>query len=148
MTHQVSFFETLLNKSQIESGEWQKQAKYVRLTMDHWRWIPHSFEKFQNAIFFKISKNSFYGLTWMGLKPHHSFFSNFFLTNMVARGVQSFCILEGATDPLIQQKLKFLYQSTPDISWTNAKNFQSISWAVSDLWSFTYKILASVHLRL
>ena len=27
----------------------------VSITMDHWLWILHSFEKFQNAIFFKIS---------------------------------------------------------------------------------------------
>ena len=27
---------------------------------------------------------------------------------MVARGVQSFCTLEGATNPLIEQQLKFL----------------------------------------
>ena len=30
-------------------------------SMDHWLWIPHSFEKFQNAIFFKISKIPFMG---------------------------------------------------------------------------------------
>ena len=52
---------------------------------------------------------------------------------MVARGVQSFYILEDATDPLIEQWLKFLCQFTPNIWWTNAENFKSISWAVSDL---------------
>ena len=69
-------------------------------------------------------------------------FSKFFSTNMVARGVQSFCILEGTTDPLIEQLLKFFCQFTPDIWWANAKNFKSISWAVSDLLPFNWKILA------
>ena len=80
-------------------------------------------------------------------KTPPNFFSNFFSTNMVARGVQSFCILEGATDLLNEQWLKFFCQFTPDIWWANAENFKSISWAVSDLWSFNWKILASAHLR-
>ena len=67
---------------------------------------------------------------------------------MVARGVQSFCILEGATDLLIEQWLKFLCQFTPDIWWTNTKNFKSISWVVSDLWSFNWKMLATAQLLL
>ena len=83
--------------------------------MDHWLWIPHSFKKFQNAIFFQDIKSSFHGVTQMGLKPHQNFFQKFFSTNMVARGVQSFCTLEGATDALIEKKLKFLSQLTPDI---------------------------------
>ena len=48
-------------------------------------------------------KKSFHLITKMGLKPHQSFFQKFFSTNMVARGVQFFCILEGATGPLIKQ---------------------------------------------
>ena len=36
-------------------------------------------------------------------KIQNSIFFNCFSTNMVDRGVQSFCILEGATDPLIEQ---------------------------------------------
>ena len=36
-----------------------------------------------------------------------SFSKFFFSTNMVTRGVQSFCILEGAADPLIDQLQKF-----------------------------------------
>ena len=51
----------------------------------------------------------------MGLEPHQIFFQNFSSTNMVARGVQSFYIVEGATDPLIEQWLKFLTQSDPDM---------------------------------
>ena len=39
----------------------------------------------------------------------------FFSTNMVARGVLSFGILEGATGPLIEQWLKFFVQFSPDI---------------------------------
>ena len=84
----------------------------------------------------------------MGLEPHQNFFQNFFSTNMVARGVQSFCILEGATDPLIEQWLKFSSQFSPDMWWTNAENFKLISWAVSELWSSNWKILSSARLRL
>ena len=50
-------------------------------------------------------KNSFHGVTQMGLKPHQKFFQKFFSTNMVARVVQSFCKLEGATDPQIEKKI-------------------------------------------
>ena len=84
----------------------------------------------------------------MGLEPHQNFFQIFFSTNMVARGVQSFCILEGATDPLIEQWLKFSSQFNPDMWWTNAENFKSISWVVSELSSFKWKILAIARLRL
>ena len=59
--------------------------------------------KISKRHFFQDIKNSFHGLTRMGLEPHQNFFQNFFSTNMVARGVQSFCILEGAADSLIQQ---------------------------------------------
>ena len=59
--------------------------------------------KISKRHFFQDIKNSFHGVTRMGLEPHQNFFQNFFSTNMVARGVQSFCILEGATDPLIEQ---------------------------------------------
>ena len=59
--------------------------------------------KFSKRHFFQDIKNSFHGVTRMGLKPHQNFFQFFFSTNMVARGVQSFCILEGATDPLIEK---------------------------------------------
>ena len=96
--------------------------------------------------FFQDIRNSFHGVTQIGLKPHQNFFQIFFSTNMVARGVQSFCILEGATDPLIEQLLKFFCQFTPDIWWANAENFKSISWVVSDLLPFNWKILAVVRL--
>ena len=62
---------------------------------------------------------------------------------MVAKGVQSFYILEGATDPLIEQWLKFSSQFSPDMWWTNAENFKSISWAVSELWLFNWKFSAT-----
>ena len=58
----------------------------------------------------------------MGLEPHQNFFQNIFSTNMVARGVLSFGILEGATGPLIEQWLKFFLQFSPDIWRTNAEN--------------------------
>ena len=97
--------------------------------------------------FFSRFKNSFHGVTGMGLKPHRNFFQNLFSTNMAARGVQSFYILEGATGPLIEQWLKFSCQFSPDMWWTNAENFKSISWTVSELWSFNWKILAIARLR-
>ena len=53
--------------------------------------------------FFQDIKNSFHGVTQIGLKPHQNFFQIFFSTNMAAGEVQRFCILEGATDPLIEQ---------------------------------------------
>ena len=51
----------------------------------------------------------------MGLEPHQNFFQNFFSTNMVARGVQSFFILEGTADLLTEQWQKFLYQFSPEV---------------------------------
>ena len=59
--------------------------------------------KISKRHFFQDIKNSFHGVTRIGLKPHQNFFQKFFSTNMVTRRVQSFCILEGATDPLIEQ---------------------------------------------
>ena len=105
-----------------------------------------AFWKIWKRHFFQDIKKSFHRVTQMGLKPHQNFFQFFFSTNMAAGGVQSFCILEGATDPLIEQWLKFLRQFTPDMWWTNAENFKSISWVVSDLLSFNWKILAIVRL--
>ena len=66
--------------------------------------------KISKCHFFQCMKNSFHGVTQMGLEPHQIFFQNFFSTIMVARGVLSFCVLEGATDPLIEQWLKFSSQ--------------------------------------
>ena len=59
--------------------------------------------KISNRHFFQDIKNSFHVVTGMGLEPHQNFFQNFFLTHMVARGIQSFSILEGAADSLIEQ---------------------------------------------
>ena len=64
---------------------------------------PALVQKISKRHFFKDIKNSFHGVTQIGLKPHQNFFQIFFSTNMVARGVQSFCILEGTTDLLIEQ---------------------------------------------
>ena len=62
------------------------------------------FRKISKRHFFQDIKNSFHGVTQMGLKPQQYFFQILFSTNMVtARGVQSFCILEGTTDSLIEQ---------------------------------------------
>ena len=59
--------------------------------------------KISKRHFFQDITNSFHGVTQLGLEPHQIFFLNFFSTNMVARGVLSFGILEGATGPLIEQ---------------------------------------------
>ena len=59
--------------------------------------------KISKCHFFQDIKNSFHGVTQIGLKPHENVFQTFFSTNTVARAVQSFCILEGATHPLIKQ---------------------------------------------
>ena len=72
-------------------------------------------QKISKRHFFQDIKNSLHGVTRMGLKTHQNFFQNFFSTNMVARGVQIFCTLEGATDPVIEQNLNLLCQFTPDI---------------------------------
>ena len=53
--------------------------------------------------FFQDINNSFHGVTQIGLKPHQIFLKIFFSTNTAARGVQSFCIIEGATCLLIEQ---------------------------------------------
>ena len=63
----------------------------------------HTHPKNFKMPFFQDIKNSFHGVTQMGLEPHQIFFQFFFSTNMVFRVVQSFCILEGATDALIEQ---------------------------------------------
>ena len=57
--------------------------------------------KFSKRHFFQDIRKSFHGVTQVCLKPHQNFFQKFFSTNMVAREVQSFCILMDATDPLI-----------------------------------------------
>ena len=59
-------------------------------------------QKISKRHFFQHIKNSFHRVTQMGLKPHQNFKKIFFSTNMAAGGVQGFCILEGATDPLIE----------------------------------------------
>ena len=52
--------------------------------------------------FFQDIKKSFHGVTEIGPKPHQIFFWKKISTNMVARGVRSFSILEGATGTLIE----------------------------------------------
>ena len=69
--------------------------------MDHRLWMVHLFEKISKRHFFQDIKYTFHGVTQMGLEPN--FFQNFSSTSMVARGVQSFCILEGTIYQLIEQ---------------------------------------------
>ena len=54
--------------------------------------------KISNRHFFQDIKNSFHGVTQMGLETHQIFFQNFFSTNMVARGVQG---LQKLRTPLV-----------------------------------------------
>ena len=65
--------------------------------------------KISKRHFFQDINNSFHGVTQIGPKPHQKVLQIFFSTNMVARGVESFCIIEDATDPLIEQWLKFFF---------------------------------------
>ena len=73
--------------------------------------------------FFNVSKISSWEVNQIGLKPHRIFFQIFVSTNMVATGVQSFCILKGASGPFIDQLINFFCQFSPDIWWTNAEKF-------------------------
>ena len=104
--------------------------------------------KISKCHFFQDIKNSFHGVTQICLKPHQNFFQIFFSTYMVARRAQSFYILEGATELLIELWPKFFNKFNPDMWWTNAENFKPISLLVPDLLLFNWKILAIVGLRL
>ena len=73
--------------------------------MDHWLLMVHLFKNFLNTFFSRYQKF----LSWdnsNGSKTTPKYFSIFFSTNMVARGVQMFCIPEGTTDPMIEQWLR------------------------------------------
>ena len=104
--------------------------------------------KISKRHFFQDIKKSFHGVTQICLKPHQNFFQIFFSTYMVARRAQSFYILEGATELLIELWPKFFNKFNPDMWWTNAENFKPISLLVPDLLLFNWKILAIVGLRL
>ena len=64
---------------------------------------PALIQKISKRHFFQDMKNSLHGVTQMGLKPHQNFFQKIFSTNMVARGVQSFCILKDINLHMIEQ---------------------------------------------
>ena len=59
-------------------------------------------QKISKHHFFQGIKNSFHEVIQIGVEQYQNF-SIFFSTSVVARGFQSFCILEGATDPPIEQ---------------------------------------------
>ena len=119
----------------------------------HYPWTTEALDgravrKISKRHFFQDIKNSFHGVTQICLKPHQNFFQIFFSTYMVARRAQSFYILEGATELLIELWPKFFDKFNPDMWWTNAENFKPISLLVPDLLLFNWKILAIVGLRL
>ena len=121
----------------------------LQLARNHWIYLDRRLIwKISKPHFFQGIKNSFHWIANIGPEPHQNFFQIFFSTNLVARGAQSFGILEGATDLLIEQWSKFSCQFNPDMWWTNAENFKPISSLVSDLLLFNWKILAIVGLRL
>ena len=97
----------------------------VCLSMDHWLWMVQSFKKFQNTIFSRYQKMLSSGNS-NGSKTSPKFFSYSFF-NKYTRGVQSFCKLQGATNPLIEQWLKCFQQFTPNMWWTNTENLKTIS---------------------
>ena len=53
--------EKIKNKNPGSNNGWTPLHSSAKQGMDHWLWIPHSFEKFQNAIFFKTLKFPFMG---------------------------------------------------------------------------------------
>ena len=91
-------------------GSYYKSARSLKLAISIC-YVHHGSLTLDGAVvrkiskhhFFQCMKNSFHGLCQMGLEPHQNLKRFFFSTNMVARGIQSLCILEGATDPLIEQ---------------------------------------------
>ena len=96
---------------------------------NHWIYLDGRLvRKISKRHFFQDIKKSFHGVTQMGPKPHQIFFWKNISTNMVARGVRSFGILEGASGTLIEICPKFFCQFSADIWWTNAENFKAISW--------------------
>ena len=46
----------------LRQGKENKTTRIMIQPMDHWLWTPCLSQKFQNAIFFKISKIPFLGL--------------------------------------------------------------------------------------
>ena len=126
---------------------------FIFIYLCHYSWTTEALDgravrKISKRHFFQDIKNSFHGVTQICLKPHQNFFQIFFSTYMVARRAQSFYILEGATEPLIELWPKFFNKFNPDMWWTNAENFKPISLLVPDLLLFSWKILSMVGLRL
>ena len=71
----------------------------VEQAIDHCTLDGRADQKISKRHFFQDIKNSFHRVPQIGLKLHQIFFP----TNMVARGTQIFCLLEGATDTLIEE---------------------------------------------
>ena len=133
LTNKLVYRSVENKKWSLENKKWSlENKKWLPLKLeatDH-NWFPtvslYSIPWITGSGFHTRSKNfktPFFSryqkfLSWgnsNGSKTTPNFFQKFFSTNMVARGVQSFCILEGATDLLIEQWLKFLCQFTPDM---------------------------------
>ena len=81
---------------------------FVSQDKKHWIYLDGRLvRKISKRHFFQDIKKSFHGVTQMGPKPHQFFFWKNISTNMVARGVRSFSILEGATGTVIEISPKF-----------------------------------------
>ena len=76
-------------------------------------------------------------------KTKPKFFSIFFSTNMATGGVQSFCILEGATDSLIEHlsyPMKGIFDILKKVAFWNFSNDCTIQsqWSMNYLTSIIY----------
>ena len=111
--------------------------------MNHWSSGRKSCSKnFKTPFFSKYQKFLPWGNSNRS-KTSPKCFQNFFSTNTVARGAQSFCILEGAACLLIEQWPKFFCQFSKDMWWTNAENFKKISWLMFEKSPINWKFVST-----
>ena len=124
---------------------------FSNLRQDDARWWSSSSERTTDRVVGCYSKQSYLlflirliipWTTGSGRCSRLKSFKATFLTRY-----QEFLSRCNTTDPLIEQWLKFFCQFIPNIWWANAENFKSISWAISDLLLFNWKILAVTGLQ-
>ena len=122
-----SFFFNFIKN--LFGARWASFQPTNILGKNHWIYLDGRLvRKISKRHFFQDIKKSFHGVTQMGPKPHQIFFWKNISTNMVARGIRSFGILEGATGTLIEICPKFFCQFNADMWWAYAENFRAISW--------------------
>ena len=82
----------------IQAFDWLLGSNHEPLKLPGWKACS---KKFKTPFFLDIP-NFFHGVADIGLEPHQKFFFENISTNMVARGIRSFGILEGTTGTLIE----------------------------------------------